>query len=121
MGETPDTRQPAAQVHGDQTTKGAIQRVHLHMPPEEAPELLKKRFQIINLWRPIKHAAWDWPLALCDYRSVDPEKDTQAISLIFPDRDGEIYGISNRPNHKWKYASGMTPDEVVLIKWLVFP
>lgn len=91
------------------------------MPPEEAPELLKKRFQIINLWRPISHPAWDWPLALCDYRSVDPEKDTQAVSLVFPDREGEIYGIFNRPNHQWKYVSGMTPDEVVLIKWLVSP
>lgn len=117
VGETPDSRQPAAVVHGDQTPTGAIQRVHLHMPAEDAPELLKKRFQIINLWRPISHAALDWPLALCDYRSVEVEKDAFPIALVYPDRRGEVYGFHPNPNHKWKYFRGMTPEEAILIKW----
>lgn len=119
VGETPDSRQPAATVHGDQTPKGATQRVHVHMPAEEAPELLKKRFQIINLWRPISHPALDWPLALCDYRSVDVEKDANPISLVYPDRRGEVYGFTANPNQKWKYFRGVTPDEAILIKWYV--
>mgnify|MGYP006955278394 FL=1 len=80
---------------------------------------MKKRFQIINLWRPIHVPALEWPLALCDYRSVNPEKDAIPVALIYPDREGETYGISYNPEHKWKYLKGMTPDEVVLIKWWV--
>ncbi|PPR01313.1 hypothetical protein CVT24_006346 [Panaeolus cyanescens] len=112
----PSKRQPVAQTHVDQTTASAIARVHRHLPAEDVPELLKKRFQIVNLWRPISHAAVDWPLALCDYRSVDVEKDTFPIALVYPDREGETLGVNYNPNHRWKYMYGMTPEEIVLIK-----
>ena len=93
--------------------------VRRHLPAEDAPELLKHRFQIINLWRPINHAAWDWPLALCDYRSIDVQKDLVPTTLRYPDRDGETLSVRYNPNHKWKYLKGMEPDEFVLIKWYV--
>jgi hypothetical protein len=79
-GKSPQT-QPAALVHVDQTTQAAINRVHRHLTAADVPELLEKRFQIINLWRPISHAAYDWPLALCDYTSVEP-KDLLPVALI---------------------------------------
>ena len=87
--------------------------------PEEAEERLKKRFQLINLWRPISHVAYDWPLALCDFRSVNPGRDTFPVSLIYPDRAGETMGVQYSPDYKWKYFYGMTPEEIVLIKWSV--
>ncbi|KAF8996123.1 hypothetical protein BDQ17DRAFT_1330127 [Cyathus striatus] len=114
-GNDPKNRKPAAQVHVDQTKKAAVARVHRHVP-EEAESLLKKRFQIVNLWRPIKHAAYDVPLALCDYRSVDTKNDTLPVALIYPNYEGETMGIKYNPNHKWKYLRGMTPEEGVLIK-----
>ncbi|KAJ3518940.1 hypothetical protein NMY22_g13432 [Coprinellus aureogranulatus] len=98
------------------TTKSSIARVHRHLPASDAPALLEKRFQIINLWRPINVPALEWPLGLCDYRSVNPEKDALPVALVYPDREGETYGITYNPNHKWKYLRGMTPEEVVLIK-----
>lgn len=117
VDDAPDRRQPVPQAHVDQTTTSSIARVHRHLPSKEAPALLRRRFQIINLWRPISHAAIDWPLALCDYRTVDPKSDTFPVALVYPDREGETMGISYNPNHKWKYFYGMTPDEFVLIKW----
>ena len=110
-------RQPVTEVHVDQTLASATARVHLHLPPELVPSLLEHRFQIINLWRPIHHPAWDWPLALCDYRSIDFEKDLTPTTLRYPDRDGETLGVKYSPNHRWKYLKGMEPDEFVLIKW----
>ncbi|RXW22267.1 hypothetical protein EST38_g3574 [Candolleomyces aberdarensis] len=95
IDDTPQKRQPVSQVHVDQTTKASIARVHRHLPAEDAPRLLEKRFQIINLWRPINVPALRWPLALCDYRSVDPSKDPLPVAL---------------------YLRGMTPEEAVLIK-----
>ena len=115
--DAPQKRQPVPQVHVDQTTASAIARVHRHLPPSDAPALLERRFQIINLWRPISHAAYDWPLALCDYRSVDPRADLVPTDLIYPDRKGETNSVKYNPNHKWKYLRGMEPEEFVLIKW----
>ena len=115
--DSADRRQPVSQVHVDQTTASAIARVHRHLPASDVPELLKRRFQIINLWRPIATPAIDWPLTLCDYRSVDLESEVIPVKLIFPDREGETLGVKYNENHKWKYLEGMTPEECVLIKW----
>ncbi|KIK39434.1 hypothetical protein CY34DRAFT_808271 [Suillus luteus UH-Slu-Lm8-n1] len=114
--DSPQKRQPVPLVHVDQTTSSSIARVHRHLPPTEAPSLLRRRFQIINIWRPISHAAVDWPLALCDFRSVDVKKDLLPVALIYPDREGETFGIKYNPNHQWKYMKAMTPEEFVLIK-----
>lgn len=116
LDDSPSKRQPVSQVHVDQTTAASIARVHRHLPASDVPDLLKRRFQIINLWRPISHVALDWPLGLCDYRSVDPEKDVVPVTLVYPDREGETLGVKFNPDHRWRYFRGMTPDELVLIK-----
>jgi len=108
---------PAAQVHVDQTPAAAEARVHRHMPASEVKSLLEHRYQIINLWRPINNPAFDSPLALCDYRSVDAQRDLVPVKLIYPDREGEVFGVKFTPEHRWKYLRGMNTDEVVLIKW----
>ncbi|KAA1477860.1 hypothetical protein DENSPDRAFT_885433 [Dentipellis sp. KUC8613] len=114
--DTPEKRQPVQGVHVDQTTASAVARVHRHLPAEDAPALLQKRFQIINLWRPIHHPAYDFPLALCDYSTVDPARDLVPMTLKYPDRDGETFGVRFSEEHRWKYVRGMTPEEGVLIK-----
>ncbi|KAF9068388.1 hypothetical protein BDP27DRAFT_822961 [Rhodocollybia butyracea] len=116
LDSDPSKRQPVSQVHVDQTSQSSHDRVFRHLPKSEAPELVKKRFQIINLWRPISKPAFDWPLTLCDFRSIDRAKDLVPIALIYPDREGETYGVKFNPEHRWKYAKGMTPEEIVLIK-----
>ncbi|KAJ7698866.1 hypothetical protein B0H16DRAFT_790089 [Mycena metata] len=116
IDDAPDRRQPVPQTHIDQTNKSSVARVHRHLPAEDVPELLKKRFQIINLWRPISHPADDWPLALCDFRSVDAANDVLPVALVYPDREGETLGVKFNPNQKWTYFSGVTPEELILIK-----
>ncbi|KAF8814345.1 hypothetical protein BYT27DRAFT_7179504 [Phlegmacium glaucopus] len=114
-GESDELSQPAADAHVDQTTAAAIAQVHKHLPAE-ASKLLERRCQIINLWRPIDNPAVDWPLALCDNRSVDITRDTFPVAIIFADREGETLAVKYNENHKWKYLHGMTPEEFVLIK-----
>ncbi|TFK61298.1 hypothetical protein BDN72DRAFT_965247 [Pluteus cervinus] len=116
LDSDPSKRQPVAQTHIDQTPKASIARVHLHLPPSEAPALLQRRFQIINLWRPIDHPAVDWPLALCDYRSIDAKNDVFPVARISKDREGETFRVKYNPNQKWKYFYGVTPEEYILIK-----
>ncbi|GJJ11642.1 hypothetical protein Clacol_005878 [Clathrus columnatus] len=110
------TRGPVSTVHVDQTPESAAKRVHRHTPEHIASDLLKYRFQIINLWRPINHMALDFPLALCDYRTVSRENDLIPTILKSPKGDGETFSVKYSPRHRWKYLRGMRTDEIVLIK-----
>jgi len=54
---------------------------------DEAEELLKHRYAIINLWRPIRGPVLESPLTLCDAQSLS-EEDLVASDLKYPDRTG---------------------------------
>lgn len=82
-------RQPVQQVHVDQTPRAAETRVRRHVPAGEADELLKGRYQLINVWRPIGHPASDFPLAVVDWRSTAPE-DLVKVDLLYPLRNRGI-------------------------------
>ena len=135
-------RQPVQQVHVDQTPEAAAARVRRHLPPDEAEQLLKGRYQIINVWRPIGHPASDFPLAVIDWRTTKPS-DFVRIDLLYPQRKdnddddrgkeilpdeaskmstegyevkGETYSIAPNNEHKFYYVKDMRPDEVMFIK-----
>ncbi|KAJ9138419.1 High-affinity methionine permease [Pleurostoma richardsiae] len=106
-------RGPVLRVHIDQSYSASENRVSHHLP-DEADELLRKRFQIINVWRPIKTIYKD-PLAVADANSV-PDSDLVPTALIYPDRRGETYSVKPNPNHRWYFKYAQRPDEVTLIK-----
>jgi len=106
-------RGPGKRVHIDQSYTASENRVKYHLP-DEADELLKKRFQIINVWRPIKTILRD-PLALADANSV-PDSDLVPAALIYPDRAGETYAVKPNPNHVWYFKYAQRPDEPLFIK-----
>ncbi|KAK5126849.1 hypothetical protein LTR08_004584 [Meristemomyces frigidus] len=82
-------RQPVQQVHVDQTPGAAAARVRRHVPAAaEAEELLGGRYQIINVWRPIEHAAEEFPLGVVDWRSTVPG-DFVAVDLMYPLRPAD--------------------------------
>jgi hypothetical protein len=111
---TGNPRQPVPRVHNDYTVKSGPQRVR-DLLGDEASELLRRRFSVINVWRPIRGPIQDAPLAVADAQSVADE-DLVATDLIYPDRTGEIYYVKFNSSHRWFYASGMREDEVMLIK-----
>ncbi len=107
-------RQPSTRVHVDYTLKSAPQRVR-DLFGAEAEKLLARRFAFINVWRPIRHPAEDWPLGLADARSIAPG-DLVATDIVYPDRRGEIYNLAYTPQHRWWYAPDLALDESLLIK-----
>jgi hypothetical protein len=107
-------REAVLRVHNDYTLKSGPQRVR-DLVPEEAEARLKKRFAIINVWRPIVGPLQQFPLALGDAESLRAD-DVLATDLIYPDRVGEIYSIAYNPAQRWFYFPEMSRDEVVLIK-----
>jgi hypothetical protein len=107
-------RQPVPRVHNDYTVKSGPQRVR-DLLGEDANDLLRRRFSVINVWRPIRAPIQDAPLAVADAQSVDSD-DLVATDLVYPDRTGEIYYVKFNPSHRWFYAPAMRRDEVMLIK-----
>jgi hypothetical protein len=137
-------RQPVQQVHVDQSPGAAEARVRRHIPADEAEDLLKGRYQIINVWRPIENPASDFPLAVIDWRSTSPS-DFIPVDLLYPRRDslgaddddrgkeqlpdpdsftstegyevkGETLSVAPNEKHRFFYVKDMTPDEVMLLK-----
>ena len=112
--EAKGVREPAGNVHNDHTERSAERRLRDELP-EEAEELLKRRFVIINVWRPIAEPVQTSPLALCDAASTAPG-DLIAAERRAKDRVGEIQlGVFN-PNQRWYYFPDMLRNEVLLIK-----
>ena len=131
------------------THKGGVQppagEAHVDFTPQRA-ELLARdlyaksfpvgrgysRFISSSLWRAFSEPPQDWPLALCDARSVGVDEgvpNTLHVVDRIPDEKamlGEIPGEESllsaaifhySPHHRWWYFSNMTRDEVVLLKF----
>ena len=109
------TREPVLRVHNDYTDWSGPQRVRDLLPPDEAEELLKHRFAIVQAWRPIQDVLKTNPLAIADSRSLAPG-DLIISERRYPDRVGQTYQIAHNPGHQWFYFPDMTRDEAIVFK-----
>ena len=107
-------KEPVLRVHNDYTYRSAPNRVR-DILGDDANELLRHRFAIVNVWRPIRGPVLDSPLALCDATSFT-DADLVPSDLVYRDRVGEITSVRFNPTHRWYYFSRMQPDEALLIK-----
>lgn len=107
-------RQPVNRAHIDQTAKAAAQRVALHLPGE-SDALLKGRYRIINVWRPLNGPVVSSPLAVAASRSV-PDEAVVPVEHRYPHRVGETAGIRPTEGQQWFYWSGMTNDERLFLQ-----
>ena len=112
--QTRTIRGPAALVHNDYTDRSAIQRLR-DILPDEADELLERRFAIVNVWRSAAGPVYRSPVALCDGSSV-AEKDVIVVERRGVDRIGQICRITYNESHRWFYYPQLAPGEVLLIK-----
>lgn len=108
--------QPSRRVHVDFSASQALSILQQSVPVSETPPTLQRRFQILSFWRPISHAAYDSPLVLCDYKTVNMQEDTVPMTTVRPEGEVEVVAVKYSENHKWGYFYGVTPGEVVLIK-----
>jgi len=106
---TRSLREPVRTVHNDYTERSGPDRLRLALP-DEADALSKRRFAIVQVWRPIGHPARRDPLTLCDGRSLRPE-DMVRTERRHRDRVGEIYFIAHNPGQRWYFTPDMSPDE----------
>ena len=106
---------PVRFVHNDYTLSSGPQRVRDLMGEDAARVLLRERFAVINVWRPIRGPVLSTPLAVCDARSLRQE-DFVPTALRYSDRSGEVYSVAFRPEHHWYFFSRMQRNEAMLLK-----
>jgi len=107
-------REVVRRVHNDYTEWSGPQRVR-DLLPREADELLRRRFAIVQVWRPIRLPVESSPLAICDARSL-LATDLVISERRYPDRIGQTYAIKCNPAHRWYWFPRMRRDEALVFK-----
>ncbi|KAH8760930.1 hypothetical protein BGZ57DRAFT_829781 [Hyaloscypha finlandica] len=114
---------PVRGTHIDQSYDYAPEVVKKNLP-DESERLLKSRFQIINVWRPIKTIFKD-PFAVLDARTV-LEEELVRVKVIYPTHEFESVNVrgpseerkekEGGEGHKWWYMSQQSPEDVLCLK-----
>ena len=123
---------PAGEAHVDYNTltgqKAAARMHEQHFGSRDG----YRRFCCVSLWRTFTPGPQDWPLAVCDGRSVGDEEGVSNTLFVvdeFPVGDaltapveGEDQMIAasifhHSPAHRWWYFSNMERDDVLLFKF----
>lgn len=118
------SRDPVPAPHSDYTDASAFQRMRDKFGDKEAEERLTRRFSIVNAWRSMNGTLEQWPLTVCDARTIDALNLTQTRreAPVRPDpsfeynRPSETRHAIFDPAHKWYWFPRMTADEVLLFK-----
>jgi cephamycin C biosynthesis protein len=110
---------PYMRVHVDQNPRSALARLKHHVGFRAG----LRRFQILNVWRPLIIPVKNYPLALCDYQSLNPHKDLIATRRLLPEwmhelwvQDREGYSLKHSAEHRWYYWKFLTPSEAIVFK-----
>ncbi|HEV2626631.1 MAG TPA: CmcJ/NvfI family oxidoreductase [Xanthobacteraceae bacterium] len=107
-------REVVRRVHNDYTEWSAPQRVR-DILPDEAEDLLQRRFAFIQVWRPIRHPVETYPLAMADAQTLSPA-DMIVSERRAPGRIGQTYAIRYNPAHKWYWFPRMQREEAYVFK-----
>jgi hypothetical protein len=114
LREIKQIREPAFLVHNDYTANSGFVCLQENLG-DDAAALAQGRFQIVNVWRPLVDPVEDYPLALCDARSLS-RLDLIDTERRAPNHTGEIQLAVHAPEQRWYYFSEMRPPEVLLFK-----
>ena len=101
-------------VHNDYTEWSGPQRVR-DLLPDEADTLLRRRFAIVQVWRPIRYPVETFPLGIADARGI-AEKDLVVSERRYPNRVGQTYAITYNPEHKWYWFPRQRREEAIVFK-----
>ena len=58
----------------------------------------------------------DWPLAICDRRTVDYKSEVVGQDIVYADRFTENARVYYSPEHKWYWFKDLQQDEVVIFQ-----
>jgi hypothetical protein len=106
-------RNPGFLVHSDIDGPGVCQKIKQIFGEEEAAKLMKNRYVVLNVWRPLgSNPITNKPLA------IDIEKDIHPLEVRGSTNTSTATTISpNAQNtHQWYYLSNMRSNEMFVFK-----
>ncbi|KAI1819345.1 hypothetical protein F4861DRAFT_534523 [Xylaria intraflava] len=106
--------QPSFLTHIDVTVDG-VKEIIKKLYPEHADEILKSRFEMVTVWKPLRGPVDDWPLAVCDATSLDTS-DAVPADVVYQKVVTENYMVHFNDRQKWFYLHKQEPHEVLLFK-----
>lgn len=68
-----------------------------------------------SVWKPLCGPLRDWPLALCDLRSLKPDQFVQ-LDEVHAQQSLESQQVLYNPAQNWFYLSNQREDEVLIFK-----
>jgi hypothetical protein len=123
---------PGAEAHVDFEANSARQYADMVFRERFAEAPPYRRFVAFSFWRPLTPPPHDWPLAVCDFRSVDPQEGERNV-LVWCDEippeerwldpiPGEetfpaAYIFRHNPAHQWWCFPKMSPQQALFIKF----
>jgi hypothetical protein len=112
-------RNPVFYPHVDIDPFGVQGLVEKELGKEEGEKAKKNRLQVIKVWRPLGlNPITDKPLTICDYCSVDINKDVHPLTIRGADNHSTAYTSSHNTHNAriWYYLSQMRSDEMFIFK-----
>jgi hypothetical protein len=112
---------PARYPHADNTDASATGLVEMVGAFVDDIDLTGySRYALYNMWRAVSAPPQDFPLAVCDARTVAPLDEVTVTAITVEKDTGEIThdttGYLFNPAHRWYYYQDMTPEEVLVFK-----
>ncbi len=111
---------PADHVHLDFTQGNFMKLVQLTLANEGQANRNFSRVALYQLWRPLSPPPEDYPFAMVDSTTVEPDDFIVLENIIGPREDpGNILqgrlGLFS-PRHRWYYFSDMQHNELIVFK-----
>jgi hypothetical protein len=112
---------PARYPHADNTDASSMEQIEMIGAAVPGLDLSRySRYALYNLWRPVSAPPQDFPLAVCDARTVALEDEVTVNAITVERSTGEIQhdttAYRHNPDHGWHYYPDMTRDEVIVFK-----
>ena len=112
---------PARYPHADNTDSSATGLVEMVGAFVDGIDLTAySRYAMYNMWRAVSAPPQDFPLAVCDARTVAPQDEVTVTAITLEKDSGAIThdttGYLYNRAHRWYYYRDMTPEEVLVFK-----
>ncbi|KAF3089630.1 hypothetical protein TWF569_005570 [Orbilia oligospora] len=107
--------QPVPTVHTDFSSKGiALKTGSLQRLLDAEPDLQNRTYKVINVWRRIAGAPDDWPLAVCDYQSLNLRTDVEEVDRVAQNSITASNRFYHNPRHSWYFLKKQSYDDVTM-------
>jgi len=109
--------QPVLVAHVDWTPESIAKKLRTKVGSQKTDSIMAKRYQFFHAWRPLFTPLRDFPLAVCDYSTVDSENDLEPCDDVHGNIGvDENYVVYHKPGHRWYYISDQKATEILLFR-----